>query len=89
MGLRAVIFFGLDRQTDVDAILQMQIDDPTKRLDVVSLARSARLENWTDFCQDLQAWPEPDRLYRQLKSLSPIQFENTDWISEVCTAIPK
>ncbi len=89
MGLRAVMLFGLARHADVDAILKMHLEDPTKRLKVVSLARSARLQNWTEFCRGIQSWPESDTLFRQLKVLSPQQFANTDWVSEVCTIIPK
>lgn len=85
IGLRAVLLAGLGRWDEVNEIVLVDWNDPTRRLDVVRIAVSAREESWSDFCREWDTWSDKDRLVQQLKVLSPIQFENTDWVQTTCT----
>ncbi len=87
IGLRAVILAGLGRWDEVEEILAGDWIDSSRRLDVVRMVWWAKSENWLAFCTALETdtWQNKENLYRQLKILSPLQFENTDWIVEQCT----
>ena len=84
MGLRAVIFVGLDRWDDAKSISEGNWIDSSRRLDVVRLALQARNQDWKSFCAGVDTWSDEHRLLKQLTILSAETFENTNGLDEFC-----
>ena len=74
LGLQSVILVGLQQWNQAEQIARQDIDDPSKRLDVVRILFDWRRGDEISFCEGVSAWRNHERLFKQLEILSKSDF---------------